>query len=381
VSSDVQVLSSSSDLISGFKSISRPIVSEYWGQINSIRYSADALVLDTPLPDLSSDAAHVRRQRRNLKQTIESLSADIIAYLKGGGVVVVLCSHRGPKISEVEAEWEDTLHWLSGTFDFEYLVSDSPKPVISSTDIGPIKSYLEYVDTTQICLTKFATPFVPLARSSSEECKPAALLESYLDPSMTERDFTGEIVFLPRPRSFAPINVEIARHIIEIVDYFSPAATGPDQTSLLEFDSPNTSQEAYDEQLDPELEANCIPKLRRGEHSAAIASAGKVLGERVRDSDSEELGDLTSTDLMQQAFKREGGSFRWAEDDNEQRGVMFLYAGAMAAMRNPMSHRNPDPERDRFLDDLDATTAMRFIVFVDLLLKMLARYEGTGGEG
>jgi uncharacterized protein (TIGR02391 family) len=347
-----------------------------WGSVDNIRYSAKAIVLDTPLPEYSNSPRRIRQKRKNLFSTISSLSTDIIGYLKDGGVVVVLCSHKGTEYPGTE--WETNLNWLAEIFDFEYATSDTPMAVTQPVDIGPVRAYLEYVDTTRICLGEFAPQHQTLAQSASEGCKPAVLLEGYLDRSLTQRDMDGKVVFLPRPNSFAPINVPVARRIIEIISYFSPKANGPDQTSLLEFETPSGDQQAYEEELDGGLEASCIPKLRRGEHSDAIAAAGKILGERVRSADPEELTGLTSTDLMQQAFSRDGGAFRWAEEDNEQKGVMFLYAGAMAAMRNPMSHRTPDPEQGRFLDDVDATVAMRYIVFVDLLLKMLDRYEGNG---
>ncbi|WP_157689449.1 TIGR02391 family protein [Haloplanus rallus] len=335
--------------------------------------------MDTPLPGFNAKINYVSSQLENIQHTISVLSEGVIGYLKDGGVVVVLCSHRGAEYGD---KFKGNLEWLAETFDFDYSILESPAPVIQPTEIGPVRSYLEYVDTTRVCLGGFAPPVQPLAQTDSEECNPAVLLEAYLDPSLTKRDFDGKIVFLPRPRSFAPISVPVARRLLEIIDYFSPKSVGPDQASLLEFDTPSIEQQVYDEQLDEDLEASCVSKVRRGEHSDAIAAAGKILGERVRNADSEKLGGLTSTELMEQAFRRGGGAFRWAEEDNEQKGLMFLYAGAIAAMRNPMSHRNPDPERGRFLDDVDATVAMRYIVFVDLLLKMLDRYETPeeGGE-
>ena len=49
-------------------------------------------------------------------------------------------------------------------------------------------------------------------------------------------------------------------------------------------------------------------------------------------------------------------------DQNEQRGFMYLFAGAVAGLRNPRAHDfiRDDPER-----------ALEFIAFVSLLAKLL----------
>jgi hypothetical protein len=82
--------------------------------------------------------------------------------------------------------------------------------------------------------------------------------------------------------------------------------------------------------------------------------------------------DYSSTaDLMKKAFRPSEGPLRMGEKPGEEEGVMFLYAGAIQGLRNPLSHRLVDLEKERYLDDFDQQEAHDIISYVNLLLSLL----------
>ncbi|WP_231183085.1 TIGR02391 family protein [Haladaptatus sp. DYF46] len=122
------------------------------------------------------------------------------------------------------------------------------------------------------------------------------------------------------------------------------------------------------ELTDSELSTRCISKFERGEYADAASTSLKVLEERVRANGDEDLADLYGKDLMMQAFSSDDGSLAFGENANEEQGVMFLYAGAMQALRNPLSHRTPDPEGSKHLDSFSEDDARSILYFVDFLI-------------
>lgn len=108
-----------------------------------------------------------------------------------------------------------------------------------------------------------------------------------------------------------------------------------------------------------------------GTHDAAVLEAMKQVEERVR-----ALSGLDGfgVDLVNRAFSPpKAGSqpgplaVPSPSDPQEVRGVRDLFAGAVAAFRNPAAHRVIDYE--------DASEAAEVILLADLLLRMLERIE------
>jgi uncharacterized protein (TIGR02391 family) len=75
----------------------------------------------------------------------------------------------------------------------------------------------------------------------------------------------------------------------------------------------------------------------------------------------------TDRDAMIQAFRDSDPALRLSQDANEQQGFMWLFAGATAAIRNPLSHTTEDV--------LEAAEAYECLVFASLLFRYLDRAE------
>lgn len=117
--------------------------------------------------------------------------------------------------------------------------------------------------------------------------------------------------------------------------------------------------------IHPELLSG-IGKLFRDAHYAnAVEDACKILEAFVKMRSLR--SDLSGTDLMQNVFSPKQPVLQFNQlqtdtDRSEQQGMMFLYAGAMLAFRNPRAHsiRVDDPEK-----------ALEVILFINLLIKSL----------
>ncbi|MFC4359239.1 TIGR02391 family protein [Halobium salinum] len=126
---------------------------------------------------------------------------------------------------------------------------------------------------------------------------------------------------------------------------------------------------------DGELIERCLPLFEQGKYPEAARLAGQILEERVDDVPIESLENFGGTNLMHQAFSPDGGPVRLASENSEQKGLMYLFAGAYLAIRNPLSHRTPDPERNRYLDQIDRNQSRNAIHTIDFLLTVLERYS------
>lgn len=118
-------------------------------------------------------------------------------------------------------------------------------------------------------------------------------------------------------------------------------------------------------ELHPEIERAAGKLFRDGHYANAVEDACKVLDGLVKTRSGKY--DLSGTDLMQTVFSPKNPILRFNElktptDQSEQQGMMFLYAGAMLAFRNPRAHEiiEDDPEK-----------ALEYIGFLSLLAKSL----------
>jgi uncharacterized protein (TIGR02391 family) len=104
-----------------------------------------------------------------------------------------------------------------------------------------------------------------------------------------------------------------------------------------------------------------------GEYEQAVFVAMKAIEVRAR-----QLGgfpdDKVGVPLMQQAFRPEGGPLADpGAVTGEQVGVMNLFAGAYAVLRNPAGHRDVDYD--------DVTEAAEAVGLASLLMRILDRVE------
>ncbi len=68
---------------------------------------------------------------------------------------------------------------------------------------------------------------------------------------------------------------------------------------------------------------------------------------------------------MEQAFSPKKGPLRLSEHEKEQVGAMQIYRGVMAFFRNAAGHN--------LVESYTQEDALRFVVFVDLLLGMVGK--------
>ena len=119
--------------------------------------------------------------------------------------------------------------------------------------------------------------------------------------------------------------------------------------------------------LHPDIERAAGELFRNGHYANAVEDACKVLDSLVKSRSGR--SDIGGTSLMEQVFSPNAPVLRFNElrtetDRSEQKGMMFLYAGAMLALRNPRAHQ--------LIQD-DPKQALEFIGFLSLLAKLLGR--------
>ena len=119
--------------------------------------------------------------------------------------------------------------------------------------------------------------------------------------------------------------------------------------------------------LHPELARASTKLFEDGHYSNAVGEACKVLDLLVKMRSGET--DISGTSLMQHVFSPKMPILRFNDlqsqsDKDEQQGMMFLYSGAMLALRNPRAHE--------IIDD-DPEQALEYIGLLSLLAKALDR--------
>jgi uncharacterized protein (TIGR02391 family) len=124
---------------------------------------------------------------------------------------------------------------------------------------------------------------------------------------------------------------------------------------------------------DDELRRRCEDLLTAEEHyDRAVREACVVLEDRVRKAIGADK-NVVGTSLMERAFGPKNRLLRLSEQDQEQLGAMQLYRGVMAFFRNAAGHN--------LVDSYTREDALRFVVFVDLLLAMVGRIPSQQDSG
>lgn len=125
---------------------------------------------------------------------------------------------------------------------------------------------------------------------------------------------------------------------------------------------------------DDELRERCEDLLAADyHHDRVIREACVILEDRVRKA----IGagkEVVGVSLMERAFGPKSGLLRLSDEDQEQLGAMHVYRGVMAFFRNAAGHN--------LIDSYTQEEALRFVVFVDLLLSMVGKVTGQRrGDG
>lgn len=120
--------------------------------------------------------------------------------------------------------------------------------------------------------------------------------------------------------------------------------------------------------LHSRIETKARIQFAIGAYESAVLEAFKELEIRVRAAGN--FPDtLVGDKLMRQAFNETGPLSDPGLNLGERRAIMDLYAGAMGAFKNPLSHRTVDFD--------DPTIAAEQLLFADLLHRMLDSFEMT----
>ena len=91
--------------------------------------------------------------------------------------------------------------------------------------------------------------------------------------------------------------------------------------------------------LHPAIADDAFAALQRGDLAAAVRDAFTMVEVSVREAGGF-THDAFGVDLMRQAFNSERGPLRHPSlPENERKGYEHLFAGAIAAFKNPHSHR------------------------------------------
>lgn len=114
---------------------------------------------------------------------------------------------------------------------------------------------------------------------------------------------------------------------------------------------------------DEQLRRRCTDLLAaEGDYDRVVREACVVLEDRVRVTIGADHG-LIGVNLMEHAFGR-NGPLQLSSNEQEQTGALNFYRGTMAFFRNAAGHR--------LIDSYTQEDVLRFVAWVDLLLKMVA---------
>ncbi len=115
---------------------------------------------------------------------------------------------------------------------------------------------------------------------------------------------------------------------------------------------------------EPEIESVSRDLFASGHYSLAVQEAYKAVEKFIQDK-ADNHG-LSGTKLMQNVFSSDSPRLFWTErktqsEEDEQKGYLLLYSGAMVGIRNPVTHEF------NWIEDPD--TALELLTFAQHLLK------------
>ena len=119
--------------------------------------------------------------------------------------------------------------------------------------------------------------------------------------------------------------------------------------------------------LHPEIQRACAKLFENGHYAEAVENGCKALDMLVKMRSMH--SDPSGTELMQLVFSPKAPVLKYNEQANEsekseQQGMMFLFAGAMLALRNPRAHGMVQDHPE---------SALEYLSFLSMLAKSLDR--------
>lgn len=328
-----------------------------------INFNADVLVVDSDVSSISGPS-----KTKEFKSKLRSLEDESLDYVKSGGIIVYIDNGENAKgMNEIIERF--------GTVSLRK--AEEIHSIRSTTSEDTMDRFLEFVDTTSRTLEiniEEGFEVIATSRDSSEPL--AGAFSTYLDAAGYKREALGEFLILPRPNSFKSLGKELVNNLIRIGEQRSPRGTSPNQRNLHEFiNRSDQPSEDISSILHDRLEERCLPKYAREEYADAAKTAGQILEEQVRQIGPTELEGKTTSKLMTDAFNPNGGPLQFSDRNDEQKGVMFLYSGAIKGIRNVLAHRTPEEGGEKYLDNLDREKTRDIIFFVNFLLNLLEDYD------
>lgn len=118
--------------------------------------------------------------------------------------------------------------------------------------------------------------------------------------------------------------------------------------------------------LHRDLQDNCLGLYFEGSGTRAASVAGQTLDQRIRELADPPPGKSTRN-LVGELFDNDPPRIEFSTYSSENQGVQFLIQGALMALRNPLTHREPSPDGERFLDSFTQRYARDILYFYDLL--------------
>ena len=103
------------------------------------------------------------------------------------------------------------------------------------------------------------------------------------------------------------------------------------------------------------------PLYRDGHYRQAILDTYIALVDAVKTKSGRK--DLDNTPLMQSVFSPKNPVLRISMDNDEQQGFMWLFSGAIMAIRNPKAHR--------LIQQQDGQRALEWLSFASVLLRVI----------
>lgn len=113
--------------------------------------------------------------------------------------------------------------------------------------------------------------------------------------------------------------------------------------------------------IHPRIKGVSAELFQNGHYAEAVFGASKALVNMVKEKSG--IYDIEGASLMQNVFSPNKPILVFNEmkdqtDRDEQQGMMFLYTGAISAIRNPRGHENMEDDPNR---------ALEYLVFISML--------------
>lgn len=319
-----------------------------------------------------NDIERIAHHKSEFNQFFQRFADDIRYYLNLGDTVIIIDSSiQTVEISEGfntsrtshSHKWRDDLDILSAR---GYIHDER---IYSESDIEPLNDYFSSVNqhyTYNINEYIVKNPDI-LARSQSDNSVAAFATSEVRGHGNQRVEADGTLIILPPPATSSKPH-RLMRNLVELGWEYH------DEERREEENQSDSKEEAAlgvsIGELDSELVEKCWSKYARGEYRDAASRACQLLEHRVRES-ADIGGGLYGADLMKQSFSPHDGPLTMGEEKGEMEGAMFLYAGAVQGIWNPLHHREGDREGEKYLDRVGRQEAHDILCFVNFLLGQL----------